>query len=266
MPENLCPVCKEPPKITCKCPISDSTCANGHHWHICQAHFVVVPRLGRHGFEGCSCPATNEIIEHYNKRWKDVVEHDGVLDKESVMRELHDYDFMLEQVPKVYDHVSGGMISKPNTMAFEVIAQHDDSLRKAVDEAVAEETKDLREEKDAEIEVLKKRIARLDSVLKGRKSEAFLVVALTKESDALSKKLKDHQDLLKKIVFYAISGGQILFRIDDVHFKIDCSSVTTGKLGAQRIGAWHDWTDARDALLKDDPKPVPMCKGGESGK
>ena len=187
MEQIPCPVCKEPPKVVCKCPVSDATCANGHHWHTCQVHFVTVPRLGRHGFEGCSCPATNEIIEHYNERWKNVVEHEGVLDKESIMRELDDYDFLLENVPKVYDHVTS-RISKPNTPAEAVIGEHDDRRREDIDEAVEEETKDLREDKDAEIEVLKRRIARVASVAKGRKAQVWNDLA--KESDKLSGLLK----------------------------------------------------------------------------
>ena len=111
-----------------------------------------------------------------------------------------------------------------------------------------------------EIETLKKEVRRLESVLAGRESQAFLLTDLTKESDKLSKKLQDHKDLLKKIMFVGISGGQIIFRINDVYFKVDCSDQSMGKLGSERIGAWHEWIDARDKLLRDDPKPIPMCK------
>lgn len=64
-----------------------------------------------------------DYIEDYNEFWKDLVEKDGVLDKDAVMRELHDFHFMMEEVPKVYMEVSGGRISKTNTYAFEVISQ-----------------------------------------------------------------------------------------------------------------------------------------------
>lgn len=72
----------------------------------------------------------------YEEYWKDLVETDGQLDKDKVMRELADYYFMLEQVPKVYMHVSGGRISKPNTYAFEVIQQHDERREEDIQEAV----------------------------------------------------------------------------------------------------------------------------------
>lgn len=77
--------------------------------------------------------------ETYQDYWKGLVETDGKLDPDKVMRELHDYKFMLDQVPKVYCHVSGGMISKPNTYAFEVINKHDEQREKDIEEAIKEE-------------------------------------------------------------------------------------------------------------------------------
>ena len=61
--------------------------------------------------------------EIYDSFWKGIVEKDGVLDIEAVKNELSDYEFILSQVPKVYCEVSGGMISKPNTYAYEVLTQ-----------------------------------------------------------------------------------------------------------------------------------------------
>lgn len=80
--------------------------------------------------------------ETYEKFWKGLVETDGKLDLDKVMRELHDYSFMMDEVPKVYDHVSGGVISKPNTHAFEVINRHDDKRKEDIDWAVKEAVKE----------------------------------------------------------------------------------------------------------------------------
>ena len=57
---------------------------------------------------------------NYQKIFKDfwteiVCNPDGTLNMDAVQRELADYYFMLQEVPKVYDHVTGGAISKPNT-------------------------------------------------------------------------------------------------------------------------------------------------------
>lgn len=56
-----------------------------------------------------------------------------------VLDELHDYRFVLSQVPKVYSHVSGGRISKPNTYAHEVIGEHDQRRNDDIEEALKDE-------------------------------------------------------------------------------------------------------------------------------
>lgn len=73
----------------------------------------------------------------YNEFWKDLVEDEhGNLDKDKVMRELSDFSVMLDEVPKVYDHVTGGRISKPNTCASAVIAEHDNVMTDIVSDSV----------------------------------------------------------------------------------------------------------------------------------
>ncbi len=57
----------------------------------------------------------------YDRDWKDIVEKDGVLDLDQVARELSDYGVVMEQASKVYDELSGGRVSKPNTAAHHVI-------------------------------------------------------------------------------------------------------------------------------------------------
>jgi hypothetical protein len=61
----------------------------------------------------------------YREFWAPILDAPGVDREDRIKRELHDYSFLMDEVPLVYDHVSGGRISKPNTMAFEVINQHD---------------------------------------------------------------------------------------------------------------------------------------------
>jgi hypothetical protein len=71
--------------------------------------------------------------EVYNRFWKEVVENeDGTLNKDQVMRELSDYFFVLDNVPKVYSHVTGGLLSKPNYEAGTVIAAADEQFEKDV--------------------------------------------------------------------------------------------------------------------------------------
>ena len=53
---------------------------------------------------------------------------------EQVQAELTDYHFLLEQVPKVYDHVTGGLLSKTNYHASTVIAFSDDHFTKLAEQ------------------------------------------------------------------------------------------------------------------------------------
>ncbi len=62
----------------------------------------------------------------YNDFWKGIVEKDGIIDMERVKRELHDYRFILGEVPKVYCAITGNQLSKPNYPAEVVIAQFED--------------------------------------------------------------------------------------------------------------------------------------------
>ena len=67
--------------------------------------------------------ADGDYNETYARFWAGIIDAPGVDREDKIRRELHDYTFLMEQVPSVYDAVSGGRISKPNTMAFEVIGQ-----------------------------------------------------------------------------------------------------------------------------------------------
>ena len=71
----------------------------------------------------------------YETFWKDLVENlDGTINKDRLIRELSDYYWLISSVSLVYDHVTGGRISKPNTLPEEVIAKADDYTRKLFDE------------------------------------------------------------------------------------------------------------------------------------
>jgi hypothetical protein len=96
--------------------------------------------------------------QDYEEFWKDLVEVNGKLDKDAIMRELSDYSFMLEQVPLVYCEVTNSRISKPNTYAFEVIGQfnelydrkdwYEDDLKDILDEEKTTAEEKLQEIKD----------------------------------------------------------------------------------------------------------------------
>lgn len=83
----------------------------------------------------------NEI---YDKFWKEIVEVGGVIDIEQVKKELADYWFILQQVPKVYGAITKGKLTKPNYYASEVIAEYEDCVNKLVEEELKEQELKLR--------------------------------------------------------------------------------------------------------------------------
>jgi len=71
-----------------------------------------------------------ECRTRYETFWKRVVENpDGSLNKIQVIKELSDFLGVIDNVPLVYDHVTGGSVSKPNTYAYEVNALHDQYIQ-----------------------------------------------------------------------------------------------------------------------------------------
>lgn len=62
--------------------------------------------------------------------------YDGAPTAADVGNELADYAMILDNVGKVYCHVTGGRISKANTLASAVIAVSDDYFTELVEEAV----------------------------------------------------------------------------------------------------------------------------------
>lgn len=91
------------------------------------------------------CPACQEKIDKVWEFWRDIVcTADGsgqlVLDEEKIKGELYDLNTLADEVPKVYSTVSGGRISKPFTLASEVIAEYEADLTNIVDEEVREAT------------------------------------------------------------------------------------------------------------------------------
>jgi hypothetical protein len=74
----------------------------------------------------------------YDEFWRALVENpDGTLNLDQVKRELHDYRWMMSQVPEVYSHVTGGILSKPNYEARSVINVADEHYQITVCEEVA---------------------------------------------------------------------------------------------------------------------------------
>lgn len=74
----------------------------------------------------------SEVEKVYKEFWEEIICNDGEIDIEQVKKELHDYHFMLESVPKVYMEITGGRISKPNTCPYAVIDEYWENVTRIV--------------------------------------------------------------------------------------------------------------------------------------
>lgn len=71
--------------------------------------------------------------------WKNIIYTDGKLDEHKVLNELHDYKFLMESVPEVYMEVTGGKVSKQNTMPDVVIDLFHDYVNELIKENYEDE-------------------------------------------------------------------------------------------------------------------------------
>lgn len=82
-------------------------------------------------------PELSDYEKTYMEHWRKIVEQpDGTLNLDQVKRELCDYWDLMGRVAEVYDGVTGGRISKTETMAFEVINQANERTEEACDDAI----------------------------------------------------------------------------------------------------------------------------------
>ena len=64
-----------------------------------------------------------EVEEVWREFWQPIVcDADGNVDMDLIKCELYDFHIVMDEVRKVYDHVTYGMVSKPNTKAEVVIS------------------------------------------------------------------------------------------------------------------------------------------------
>ena len=53
------------------------------------------------------------VNDNYDKWWKELLENeDGSINKEQLKKELSDFSAMIENIPEIFCHVTGGMVSK----------------------------------------------------------------------------------------------------------------------------------------------------------
>lgn len=89
--------------------------------------------------------------QKYEEFWQEIVENpDGSINMDQLKRELFDFSTLMHNISLVYEHVTGGMISKPLTDPDVVIQQADDFYN----DICLEECNDQKESWEIEIEAL----------------------------------------------------------------------------------------------------------------
>lgn len=95
-----------------------------------------------------------EVVAAWTDFWRDIVCPDGRLDIAQVARELHDWHVAMHEVSLVYDELTMGHFSKPNTAAPYVINRVNELEAKRVESALAKAkaaNKLLRDAVEAEV-------------------------------------------------------------------------------------------------------------------
>ncbi len=74
--------------------------------------------------------------------WKEIIYQDGKIDEEQVLKELADHYFMLEEIPKVYCHATGGLLSKQMYYATSINPVISDYITKSIEEEIQQSIED----------------------------------------------------------------------------------------------------------------------------
>jgi hypothetical protein len=105
-----------------------------------RGHNVGYERMKREAEQGVIHQRKETVEEEWESFWKEIVTNDdGTINIEQVKKELADFSFVMEQVQKVYCHITGSKMSKVMYHADTVIAVADDHFKGELEEAVKEE-------------------------------------------------------------------------------------------------------------------------------
>jgi hypothetical protein len=84
-----------------------------------------------------------DLEKEYNKFWKDIVENDdGSLNKEQVMKELSDFQLLIDNLTDLYCYISGNACSKVLVPAKTVLGLYETVLETSTDTAYRDGHKD----------------------------------------------------------------------------------------------------------------------------
>jgi len=81
-----------------------------------------------------------EIEDNWKKFWAPILtKEDGSIDIEQLKKELFDFSTVINEVPKVYSHITNNMLSYPTYAAETVISVYEECLEDLIKERLKEE-------------------------------------------------------------------------------------------------------------------------------
>jgi hypothetical protein len=84
------------------------------------------------------CKKCQSNIEKAKKElgefWKSYLEDNGTINKNKLILELCDYQFLMEQASKVYCEITGGILSKTYYTAEVILSYYDSNLQKILED------------------------------------------------------------------------------------------------------------------------------------
>jgi hypothetical protein len=105
--------------------------------------------------------------------------------RDLLARERHDVEMLARHLAEMYDEISGGLISKPNTRPFEVIRLYHERMDREIEEAVAEARAELLADIRERVEGLPVHYAKADPLSARRATlDRAAVRAILAELDA----------------------------------------------------------------------------------
>lgn len=83
-------------------------------------------------------PLDLDVARVFQDFWAPLVCPDGTWDLGQVKRELYDYHAMIAEVTKVYDTLTCGRFTKPNTAAEHILSEVEERTQEAIRDALAD--------------------------------------------------------------------------------------------------------------------------------
>ena len=86
------------------------------------------------------------VIDNYESVWKEIIENpDGSLNKEQVMKELHDFSILIGNISKIYTYMTGSIVSKPMVDAHIIIGLCEEQLQESYDRGYEDAMQDYKD-------------------------------------------------------------------------------------------------------------------------